>query len=81
EATSYIDSETEQTIQTAMANLMNHRTALVVAHRLSTVRHADTILVLNHGTIIESGTHDELMDRKGFYYELHQVWGGKEKKD
>jgi len=77
EATSYIDSETEQTIQTAMANLMNHRTALVVAHRLSTVRHADTILVLNHGTIIESGTHDELMDRKGFYYELHQVWGGR----
>jgi ATP-binding cassette subfamily B protein len=52
---------------------MRHRTALVVAHRLSTVRHADRILVMNRGRIIESGSHPELMALKGFYYRLHQL--------
>ena len=72
EATSYIDTRTEIQIQAALGRLMAHRTALVVAHRLSTVRGADRILVLNRGSIIESGTHTELIRQKGFYYRLHQ---------
>ena len=73
EATSHIDSQTEQLIQQALARLMQQRTALVVAHRLSTVRHADRILVMNRGRIIESGSHPELMALKGFYFSLHQL--------
>ncbi|RPJ69975.1 MAG: ABC transporter ATP-binding protein, partial [Desulfobacteraceae bacterium] len=73
EATSAIDSQTEQLVQQALARLMQQRTALVVAHRLSTVRHADRILVMNRGRIIESGSHPELMALKGFYYRLHQL--------
>jgi len=73
EATSYIDSQTEQWIQQALERLMQHRTTLIVAHRLSTVRHADRILVMNRGRIIESGTHSALMQRRGFYYRLHQL--------
>ncbi len=73
EATSAIDSQTEQWIQQALERLMRHRTALVVAHRLSTVRTADRILVMNRGRIIESGTHPALMHRRGFYYRLHQL--------
>jgi ATP-binding cassette subfamily B protein len=76
EATSYVDSQTEMHIQNALANLMATRTALVVAHRLSTVRNADRIIVLNRGRIIETGTHTELMDKKGFYYRLHQLQNG-----
>ncbi|CAB1082583.1 Heterodimeric efflux ABC transporter, permease/ATP-binding subunit 2 [Olavius algarvensis Delta 1 endosymbiont] len=68
EATSYIDSPTELRIQQALEKLMRDRTALVVAHRLSTVRNADRIIVLKRGRIIESGTHTGLMDQKGFYY-------------
>lgn len=73
EATSYIDSQTELWIQQALEKLMQNRTALVVAHRLSTVRHADRIIVMNRGRIVETGTHAELMARKGFYYQLNQL--------
>ncbi|MCF8050532.1 MAG: ABC transporter ATP-binding protein/permease [Desulfobacterales bacterium] len=75
EATSYIDSETEQRVQAALANLMRGRTAVVIAHRLSTARTADRILVMHKGRIIESGGHQALMARRGFYYRLHQVQG------
>jgi ATP-binding cassette subfamily B protein len=73
EATSYIDSPTELRIQQALEKLMHNRTSLVVAHRLSTVRHADRIIVLNRGRIIETGHHTDLMHQKGFYYRLHQL--------
>ena len=73
EATSFIDSQTEQWIQQALERLMRRRTVLVVAHRLSTVRSADRILVMNRGRIIESGSHAALMAARGFYYRLHQL--------
>jgi ATP-binding cassette, subfamily B, multidrug efflux pump len=73
EATSYIDSATEHKIQKALANLMVRRTAIVVAHRLSTARKADRIIVLNRGQIIETGTHEKLMSQMGFYFKLHQL--------
>jgi ATP-binding cassette subfamily B protein len=76
EATSYIDSQTEMHIQNALANLMATRTALVVAHRLSTVRNADRIIVLNRGRIIETGTHSDLIEKQGFYYQLYQLQNG-----
>jgi ATP-binding cassette subfamily B protein len=76
EATSYIDSQTELQIQKAVANLMAARTSLVVAHRLSTVKSADRIMVLNRGRIIESGSHADLMDKRGFYYRLQQLQNG-----
>ena len=73
EATSYIDSDTEHNIQEALANLMVNRTSIVVAHRLSTARDADRIIVLSRGQIIEAGAHAELMQQKGFYYRLNQL--------
>jgi ATP-binding cassette subfamily B protein len=76
EATSYIDSPTELKIQQALEKLMQNRTSLVVAHRLSTVRHADRIIVLNRGQIIETGHHSDLMQKKGFYFRLHQLQNG-----
>ena len=72
EATSYIDSQTELWIQQALDKLMKNRTSMIIAHRLSTVRHADRIIVLNRGRIIETGSHTELMERQGFYYRLSQ---------
>jgi len=73
EATSYIDSQTEKKIQEALNNLMIKRTSIVVAHRLSTIRNADKIIVLSKGRIIETGTHSKLMDKKGFYFRLNQL--------
>ena len=73
EATSYIDSQTETQIQDALEKLMEKRTAFIVAHRLSTVRHADRIIVLNRGRIIECGTHHELMEKAGFYFQLNKL--------
>ena len=71
EATSSVDTRTEVLVQKAMARLMHGRTAFVIAHRLSTVRDADVILVMNHGRIVEQGRHEELLARNGFYAELY----------
>jgi ATP-binding cassette subfamily B protein len=71
EATSSVDTRTEVLIQKAMKKLMHGRTSFVIAHRLSTIRDADIILVMNHGKIVETGTHAELLDAKGFYYDLY----------
>ena len=71
EATSSVDTRTEVLIQQAMDNLMKNRTSFVIAHRLSTIRNADLILVMNHGDIVEQGTHEELLAKGGFYAELH----------
>lgn len=72
EATSSIDTRTELMIQNAFAKMMQGRTSFIVAHRLSTIKEADIILVMKDGKIIEQGNHDELLDRRGFYYELYQ---------
>lgn len=73
EATSNVDSMTEMRIQRAMNELMQNRTSIVIAHRLSTVRNADVIFVLRDGKVIEYGSHDALMESKGFYYSLHNA--------
>lgn len=70
EATSNVDTRTEIRINTAMNNLMKDKTCFIIAHRLSTIRNADVILVINNGTIVESGNHENLLTKKGFYYEL-----------
>lgn len=71
EATSSIDTRTELQIQSAMDNLMKGRTSFIIAHRLSTIKNADLILVMNHGDIVEQGTHEELLAKGGFYAELY----------
>ena len=71
EATSSIDLRTEQRIQKAFIKLMEGRTSFIIAHRLSTIKNSDVILVMKHGNIIEQGSHEELMKKNGFYYELY----------
>nr|WP_244163067.1 ABC transporter ATP-binding protein [Paenibacillus pectinilyticus] len=71
EATSSVDTRTEVSIQRAMNNLMANRTSFVIAHRLSTIREADLILVMNQGTVIEQGTHSQLLEQQGFYADLY----------
>lgn len=80
EATSSIDTESEALIQLAIEKLIAGRTSIIIAHRLSTIRKADKILVLDKGVVKETGTHEELMQQQGFYYQLHKMqFEGKEK--
>jgi ATP-binding cassette subfamily B protein len=74
EATSNVDLHTEGTIEEGLRRLLAGRTALVIAHRLSTIRQAGRIVVLEHGKIMEAGTHDELIEAEGYYYRLYRDW-------
>jgi len=73
EATSSLDSESEKLVQEALDNLMKDKTTFVIAHRLSTIRHADRIIVLKRGCIIETGTHDELIEKEGEYKKQYRI--------
>ena len=73
EATSALDTESERIVQDALSKMMAHRTSLVIAHRLSTVQHADEIVVLQKGELVEQGTHTALMNKRGYYYRLVQM--------
>lgn len=81
EATSSVDTRTEVYIQKAMDTLMENRTSFVIAHRLSTIRNADMIIVINNGDIVETGTHDELLAKGGFYADLYQSQFDPEEQD
>lgn len=72
EATSHLDSESERIIQNNLKTILKGRTSVIIAHRLSTVRHADLILVLDRGLLVESGNHDQLIARRGHYFYLNQ---------
>ena len=72
EATAHLDSENEALVQAALKEALAGRTSIVIAHRLSTIIQADQILVIDNGEIIERGTHDELVSKKGLYYELYE---------
>lgn len=71
EATSNVDTRTEELVQKAMDKLTKGRTSFIIAHRLSTIKNADLILVMNEGDIVEQGTHEELLSREGFYAKLY----------
>jgi ABC-type multidrug transport system fused ATPase/permease subunit len=72
EATANVDTVTESLIQQALHRLLEKRTAIIIAHRLSTVRNADCIYVLDHGRIVDQGTHNDLLHERGLYYELYE---------
>ncbi len=78
EATANIDSATEKLIQDALAVLMKGRTSIVIAHRLSTIKHVDRIYVIHKGEIRETGSHQQLLRKKGLYYKLYQLQHGVE---
>jgi subfamily B ATP-binding cassette protein MsbA len=73
EATSALDSESEELVQRALGVLMRGRTVLVIAHRISTIEHADVIYVVDGGKVVESGTHNELLALHGLFYRLHEL--------
>ena len=73
EATSHLDTESEMLVQRALSNLMTGRTVIVIAHRMSTIRSADKIVVMDGGRIVETGNHDDLMRRGGIYQRLHEL--------
>ena len=73
EATSSLDTESERKVQTALEYLMQDRTSLVIAHRLSTIQRADAIVVLDKGKIVETGTHNSLLNEKGLYAQLYET--------
>ena len=79
EATANIDTETELLIQDSLEKMMNIGTMLMVAHRLSTIRNADRIIVLSHGEIVEQGSHTELLEQRGRYYDLYMMQFEKER--
>jgi subfamily B ATP-binding cassette protein MsbA len=78
EATSALDNESEKIVQLALENLMQNKTTFVVAHRLTTIRNADKIMVVDHGEVVEVGSHKELLELKGFYFDLYQKSEGKD---
>ena len=73
EATSNVDTRTEKAIQSDMQQVMQNRTSIIIAHRLSTIRDADWIVVMDQGRIVESGSHETLLEKKGRYYDLYMT--------